>query len=193
MSCPALVLGVMSYNAENRTPRNGDADTTEFAAVFPADGRSIWMNIMIQHETWTTIGEYSSNAWSAIGPFMGVLVGAWLAHSWDRKKWIADNRKDECRELLGSMTMVADLTLEAYSKKGTADFKLAMAVAWQEERRCMRILQDRIFIAERLKRAGMRGLWQTVTTDYLQDGDAKKFGKRLDEIKAIIVEIALDG
>jgi hypothetical protein len=90
------------------------------------------------------------------------------------------------------MTVVADSALEAYSKKGTPEFTHAMTIAWEEERKCMRILQDRIFIAEKLKDTHVRRLWQTVTTDYLKDGDAKRFGKRLDEIKAIILDIALN-
>ncbi len=145
------------------------------------------------HPDWLSIKTTLAATWGAIGPLTGVLVGAWLAHSWDRKRWVNDNRKDECRELLTSMTAVADLALEAYSKKGTQDFKSAMAIAWEEERRCMRILQDRIFIADRLQTTQVRRLWQTVTTDYLQDGDAQKFGQRLDELKAIIVDIALNG
>jgi len=148
---------------------------------------------MVQPETWKAIGEYSGKAWNAVGPLVGILIGAWLARSGDRKRWIADNRKEECRELLTSMTMVADLTLEAYSKRNTVDFKPAMVIAWEEERKCMRILQDRIFISKRLKTDRVRARWQTVSTDYLQDGDAKQFGIRLNEIKAILVDIALKG
>jgi ParB-like chromosome segregation protein Spo0J len=148
---------------------------------------------MIQPATLKAIADSSGKAWSALGPLAGVLVGAYLARSWDRQKWINDNRKDECRELLTSMTMVADVVLEAYIKKGTPYFGDAMNLVWEEERKCMRILQDRIFIAEKLKEGKVRKLWQTVTTDYFEDGDAKKFGARLNEIKAIIIDIALKG
>jgi hypothetical protein len=147
---------------------------------------------MVEVGVWKTLGATVERAWSGIGPLAGVLVGAWLARSWDRKKWISDGRKEECRELLTAMTVVADLALEAYSKKGTPEFTHAMKIAWEEERKCLRILQDRIFIAGRLKDTRVRKLWQTVTTDYLRDGDAKVFGKRLDEIKTIIIDIALN-
>jgi len=48
--------------------------------------------------------------WASVGPLVGVLVGALLARSWDRRKWINENRKQEYRELLTTLTSVIDRT-----------------------------------------------------------------------------------
>jgi hypothetical protein len=58
---------------------------------------------VIEPETWKEVAEYSGKAWSAVGPLVGVLIGAYLATRNERKHWIRDNERLEFRELLSTM------------------------------------------------------------------------------------------
>ncbi|MGB8064678.1 MAG: hypothetical protein WCF26_22520 [Candidatus Sulfotelmatobacter sp.] len=49
------------------------------------------------------------NVWALLGPLLGIFVGAYLARRWQRQQWIADNKKQEFKDLLGAMTRVNTL------------------------------------------------------------------------------------
>jgi hypothetical protein len=148
---------------------------------------------MIQPQTWKAIHDSIAPVWSVVGPFVGIGIGAWLGCSWDRKKWIKDKRAEECKELLTAMTKVLDIAMEARSlkDKGNPKFNEVVAAGWAEERKCLIVLQDRIFIQKELRENTVRKLWSTLVTDFLQDGDDKKFSMRINELKHIIIGIAL--
>jgi hypothetical protein len=53
--------------------------------------------------------------WASVGPIVGILAGHYLTRSWQRRQWLADNRKDEYRKLLAglnrlNMVLVLDHT-----------------------------------------------------------------------------------
>src|SRR5882762_7637722 len=148
---------------------------------------------MVQPEIWKAFADIGMKVWSGVGPLVGVLVGALLARRWDRQKWTNDNRKEECRELLTAMTKVADSCLEvrAHFASASAVKTEAVQAAWVEDRKCMIILQDRIFIARRLNQERMFKRWNETTTEFLKDGDVQKFGERLNTLKQIVIDIAL--
>jgi hypothetical protein len=150
---------------------------------------------MVQPEMWKAFGDIGGRVWSGVGPLVGVLVGTLLARSWDKQKWMNDNRKEECRELLTAMTKVADSCLEARARIGSAGPAAIEAVqaAWAEDRKCMIVLQDRIFIAQRLSQERMFKRWNDATNEFLNEGDLDKFGVRLNELKRVIIDIALNG
>lgn len=43
--------------------------------------------------------------WAAIGPLVGVVIGAWLAAHWQRKKWILDNKEAEYRGIFDALNV----------------------------------------------------------------------------------------
>jgi hypothetical protein len=55
------------------------------------------------HAIWLAIALHAGAIWAVIGPFLGVLVGAWLTARWQRKQWILDNKKAEYRQLLDAV------------------------------------------------------------------------------------------
>jgi hypothetical protein len=59
---------------------------------------------MMKPETWNLIKDSAGKVWPVVISLAGVFAGAWLARLWDRKKWQNDNRKQEYRELLTSLT-----------------------------------------------------------------------------------------
>jgi len=60
---------------------------------------------------WVTVLVY---VWAPIGPIVGIGFGHWLIRSWERKRWIADNRKEEYRRILAGLTKVNTLLLHHY-------------------------------------------------------------------------------
>ncbi len=45
------------------------------------------------------IGSLLGKTWGVVGPLVGVVIGAWLARSWQRKHWLLESKKAEFREL----------------------------------------------------------------------------------------------
>jgi hypothetical protein len=52
--------------------------------------------------------------WVPIGPIVGIALGHWLLRSWERKRWLADNRKEEYRRLLTALNKLNVLMLDWY-------------------------------------------------------------------------------
>jgi len=59
---------------------------------------------MSQPETWKAVGASAGVIWSAVGPLMGVCLGAYIASRNQRKQWLLDNKRQEYRELLTALT-----------------------------------------------------------------------------------------
>jgi len=55
--------------------------------------------------------------WNAIGPLVGVVIGAlltpWVAWHWQRKQWMLDNKKQEYRDLLDGLLQASDEIIDA--------------------------------------------------------------------------------
>jgi hypothetical protein len=90
--------------------------------------------------------EHAKNAWIAIGPLVGVMIGAWLSGYWDRKKWIKDNRKQECKEVLTAMSKTATLLLAwTMAKEVDKASRDAFRVAFLES---VQVFSQSLFIAK---------------------------------------------
>jgi hypothetical protein len=50
-------------------------------------------------QTLETIGSFLGKTWGVVGPLVGVVIGAGLARSWQRKQWVPQSKKAEYREL----------------------------------------------------------------------------------------------
>ena len=114
---------------------------------------------MTQPETWKELASYASKAWSAVGPLVGILIGAWLARSSDRKRWLADNRKEECRELVRSISHASALALDI-------DFGRPRAEADEAYIQTVQTFKDRIFIADDIAKKNLLDLWADAVKDY---------------------------
>lgn len=91
------------------------------------------------------------SVWAAIGPLIGILIGQFIARSFQRRQWILDCRKAEFRELISALSdtivhlMMFTPVLEAgHGEKEFAEFLASEKVA-------MRVLSDRIYIARDIK------------------------------------------
>lgn len=50
--------------------------------------------------------------WAAVGPLVGIIIGHYLVRSWERKRWLADNRKEEYRRFLAGLNKVNGFMVE---------------------------------------------------------------------------------
>ena len=114
--------------------------------------------------------------WAAVGPVVGILVGAYLTKQWQREQWLADNRKEECRELLSAIARSSDALLEARSQveQQSVTKNDALKVSWAEDRKCMILFQDRIFTAKRLNEHKIFTTWHKAGMEFLKYGDRTK-------------------
>jgi len=112
--------------------------------------------------------------WAVGGPLIGVVLGAYLSRMWQWEQWLRDNRKQECRELLSSIS-TAYMALAKLSARTTSG---PAVVPGEEEKRTWalveesyRILSDRIFIAEDVQRLQLGSKWINATNavDYHND------------------------
>jgi hypothetical protein len=126
---------------------------------------------------------------AGIGSFVGIGIGAYLTRSWDQRKWLSENRRDECRELLTALTnAVASLIEESQS------IVIAYSGAEEKEKReeyleALRVLQDRIFIADDIAGINLFDRWGESVKALLKTRDVHKFEDTFEEIRKEIVRI----
>jgi hypothetical protein len=73
---------------------------------------------------WVTVLVY---IWAPIGPIVGILIGHVLLTSWERKRWLADNRKDEYRRVLIALNKLNILMVDWHDGNGPLEpIKAAM-------------------------------------------------------------------
>jgi hypothetical protein len=52
--------------------------------------------------------------WAAVGPLVGIVIGHYLTRSWQRRQWIADNRKEEYRKVLSGLNRLNTLLVKQH-------------------------------------------------------------------------------
>ena len=137
---------------------------------------------MIQPQTLKTIFEYGTGP--LVG-FVGVLVGARLSRSWDRVKWIKDNRTQECRELLTAITHAATLILDRGMVEGPSSPN-----RYEAYLESLKVFKSRLFIAKEVEEYKLLDSWAHAVNDFGSSGDRHKFDDTLEGIIQRIVEMA---
>src|SRR5580693_7186980 len=56
--------------------------------------------------------------WGVVGPIVGLGFGHYLSASSERRRWIADNEKEEYRKLLGALAKINVALLDFHSGNG---------------------------------------------------------------------------
>lgn len=136
---------------------------------------------MIQPETWKAVGEYSGRVWTAVGPIVYVLIGAWLGRAWDIRKWELENRKEECRELLASITHARIAILDLGDVHTGSE-------AYKAFTDSLKAFDARIFIAADIEQAKLFGTWQNAVDAFVSKRiDGQTFSNRVDGIRQSII------
>jgi len=128
--------------------------------------------------------------WNVVGPLVGVFIGAYLTTHIQRKQWLLDNKKQEYRELLSTLTRCfneiseAHMPMVAFSpedhRRHTAAVKESLAV-----------IRDRIFIARDLEVMKLEDRWTLGLLGLNSvDRDASEFSALFGTLRAEILNAA---
>jgi len=131
----------------------------------------------------------ASKVWAALGPLVGVLVGAYLARSWDQRRWLLDNRKEEYRELLALIEIASRYLQIQIRGHGGLN-----AINPDEQRELNaakgdggRIILSRIFVAERIHQGEIHLKWQSL---FDEPFDPKQFAEKMRTLHEAILGAA---
>ena len=131
--------------------------------------------------------------WAAVGPLLGLIVGAWLQARGQHQQWRRDNVRQECRELLGQLSV--NLFAFIDWRKSIVGRELGPEAALKANQYSDAVLDlhrnfgSRILIADELKKANIRNRWNTATDSF--DGDLKKLNAEYERLVEEIVQIGL--
>jgi hypothetical protein len=131
--------------------------------------------------------------WAAIGPILGLVVGNFLQSKGQHKQWRRDTARDECRELLGelSITRFSIRDLRHALKRGDEQGRAAMDQYDKDAREFHRIIGSRIVIARELKAARIAARWENAVLEYLGDKNEETLESVYDSLVDDLVEIGL--
>jgi hypothetical protein len=131
--------------------------------------------------SWEALTKMIRAIWAALGPLVGVFIGAYLARRWRRDEWIADNKRSEYRKLLTTLAKTFTSIVELRAS--------GVALGPKEQRRLFNlevqasaVILDRIFIAEEVKEMNLLKRWNQALRTYDNSLDADTFGKEFGVI-----------
>jgi hypothetical protein len=134
---------------------------------------------------------YGGMAWKGVGPLTGVMVGAVLARSWDRNKWMNDNRKEEFRDLLDALTDAATRLMAEQEQANRAPFGY-----WNDDEarashvEALKIIKTRIYIADDLKEMELFDRWSKAIEKMHETKEICHFENVYEGVRNEIVERA---
>src|SRR6266852_178226 len=141
---------------------------------------------MTQLINWDAVANHAKAVWAVGGPLLGVLVGAYIVNRNQRKQWIAENKKQEYRELLSVMSKgFAEFLRTASSDKLTDD-----QINYLELKVADTVL-DRIFTAAEIERLEVFSRWSDATARLKETGDNIAFSGSIDALLGEIRKAAL--
>lgn len=144
---------------------------------------------MLQPETLKAFGEGLKTAWASVGPLVGVIIGAMLTRAWDRRKWINENRKQEYRELLTSLTNACTMLID--NAQAIVQSPAEQIATRDEYFKSLRVLQDRIFIANEIGKMNLFDRWGTAMKDLQETKDFRRFEDSFEAMRNEIVKQAM--
>jgi hypothetical protein len=102
--------------------------------------------------------------WAAAGPLVGIWLGNFLSKQNQHKQWARDNRKQEYRELLTSLSAAyLHIVQQGPGENEEDSIRLRNDPIRNE---AFRVLHDRIFIAQEIKGADIFNKWLVVVNAY---------------------------
>jgi hypothetical protein len=135
---------------------------------------------------WSTI---VLSIWSAVGSLVGVWFGGHIAQRSQREHWVADNKRQEYRDLLTDITdayllvMRNSAPMVAYSPEEQKERDDA-------ERKSLETVRNRLFINDALEREKIMDLWTKALRDMDHTKDMQLFKKRYEEVEIAIRKLA---
>lgn len=128
---------------------------------------------MISNVSFSTVSNFLVKAWSIIGPLVGLLIGAWLSRSWQRKQWVLEGKKAEYRELISTLSQSYHCILKNWpaliAPFGEVICTLTDGAQQREtleaEVAGQRVIEDRIFIDKAMRAENVREQWALLAAE----------------------------
>ena len=114
-------------------------------------------------------------------------MGAWLARSWDKQKWMRDNRKQECQELLAAVSEAVTLHLARNLVGGVSLHQTNEAY-----HQSLKVFHSRLFIAKDVERHKLLDSWAHAVHDFNETADRVKFDASFEQIREQITQMAIN-
>jgi hypothetical protein len=126
-------------------------------------------------------------------PLAGIVIGHALTRSWQRKQWVLDNKKQEYRELLTTLTRchaaitrltsLVETPMVIPDRNRSVDYNSLV----ETHAEALNVIRDRIFIADNVKRMDILNRWLQATKLYQEQQDVTAFRTRFEAISDLIV------
>lgn len=130
---------------------------------------------------------HAKDAWAVAGPFVGILVGAYIASRNQRKHWIADNKKMEYQELVTALV----IAFNAMRLRGTAtEDPAATRALLEKEDMALITISDRVFIRADVARLDIYSRWLSVRDEFNRTGDVKNLADGAGDIRVNLLDEA---
>jgi len=127
-------------------------------------------------------------AWAMVGPLVGVMLGSYLSLRNQRKQWVLDNKKQEYRELLTTLSEACGeiITFRSMMVQSPG----AKLVCDEAIKKVATVMIDRIFIAREVQKIKLVERWREALIDVEQNNDLQAFAKRIHAILQDIISMA---
>jgi hypothetical protein len=137
------------------------------------------------------VAPYIRGIWTAIGPLLGVLVGAFLARSWDKKKWMNDNRKEEFRELITTLTEAATAIMGNHHHiKDHTQTTEEGDKALEKYLNALNVIKSRIFVSKDVNEMNLFDKWGEGFKTITATGSIIQFEDVFEKIRDELIERA---
>ncbi len=128
--------------------------------------------------------------WAALGPLVGVYYGHVLSKRWQKEHWITENKKQEYREVLSTLTE-AFSKIVLYGSPGVATGPEEQRARNGAESAALAALRDRLFIANELSEFKALDRWLEATRDFDNKHDVTQFSQRFRSLSSEIRQAGL--
>lgn len=128
----------------------------------------------------------------ALSGLLGVILGAYLTRSWQRKQWLLDSKKAEYRELISALSQAAHYILNnsphLQLPNGMGGLKSGEQERLSDEAadRGHATISDRIFIADTMAREKIDERWVAV----LKEKHVDNFWNAWEELHRLLLKVS---
>jgi hypothetical protein len=159
--------------------RNGDyrIDRATYLEVIETMDFFMWSTIVL-------------GIWSALGPLVGILIGHSITKAWQKEQWIAENKKQEYRELLSILSKAFTLLVHYHLNETEQSSEDEARVA-EAEADALRTMHDRIFIVKEIQEENVLPRWINAVREFKKTSDSEVFAHCFGEISNEIVTSAV--
>jgi hypothetical protein len=139
---------------------------------------------------WRVILNVAVGLWAVAGPLIGIFIGAYIANRNQRKQWIADNKKQEFRELLSALVEASSSLIAFYTPmvlQGPDEQRACDRV----EKKSIEVIMDRVFIAGEVKELDLQERWSNALSGIRGTRNRTAFSDEFVKISSDLTAAAL--